>query len=318
MRSRLVMLLSVAIATQSGVSTAGRFTLVQRKPTPVHAMLQPVLGSYLGVYEPGSAASYRPIKDFAAAAGREPNIAEYFSGWAEQFDTSFANTLHAHGVIPFVEIDPTDASMSAIAAGDYDDYLRTYADAVADYGHPVVIGFAHEMNATWYPWGYKHVSPATFVAAWRHLVTVFRQEGADNVTWLWTVQADGKGTGPIEAWWPGAQYVTWVGVDGFYYRPSDTFDVVFGPTIAQIRTFSIKPVLLAETAVGPAAGQFTKIQDLFHGIVADKTLGLVWFDVGQHDGVFHQDWRIEDSQAAAFSFKLGVRDDLAPAVPIRT
>jgi hypothetical protein len=156
------------------------------------------------------------------------------------------------------------------------------------------------------------------VAAWRHLVTVFRQEGADNVTWLWTVQADGKGTGPIEAWWPGAQYVTWVGVDGFYYRPSDTFDVVFGPTIAQIRTFSIKPVLLAETAVGPAAGQFTKIQDLFHGIVADKTLGLVWFDVGQHDGVFHQDWRIEDSQAAAFSFKLGVRDDLAPAVPIRT
>ena len=28
---------------------------------------------------------------------------------------------------------------------------------------------------------------ATFVAAWRHIVTLFRAEGADNVTWLWTV-----------------------------------------------------------------------------------------------------------------------------------
>ena len=25
------------------------------------------------------------------------------------------------------------------------------------------------------------------MAAWRHIVTVFRQQGADNVTWLWTV-----------------------------------------------------------------------------------------------------------------------------------
>jgi len=180
MRSRLVMLLSVAIATLSVVITAGRFTLVPSKPTPVHAMLQPVLGSYLGVYEPGSQAGYRPIAEFAATAGREPNIAEYFSGWAEQFDTSFAMTLHAHGVTPFVEIDPTDASMAAIAAGDYDDYLRSYADAVADYGHPVVIGFAHEMNATWYSWGRGHVPPRTFVAAWRHIVRLFRGQGADD------------------------------------------------------------------------------------------------------------------------------------------
>ena len=26
-----------------------------------------------------------------------------------------------------------------------------------------------------------------FVAAWRHIVTVFRALGARNVTWLWTV-----------------------------------------------------------------------------------------------------------------------------------
>ena len=85
---------------------------------------------------------------------------------------------------------PTYASVPAIAAGAYDGYLRSYADSVRDFGHPVVIGFGHEMNAPWYSWGYGHVRPSTFVAAWRHIVTLFRGQGADNVTWLWTINAD--------------------------------------------------------------------------------------------------------------------------------
>ena len=46
-----------------------------------------------------------------------------------------------------------------------------------------------------------------------------------------------------------------------------------------------------------------------------KTLGLVWFDKDQNDGILHQDWRIEGDQVAEFSFRLGVRDDLAPTGP---
>jgi hypothetical protein len=218
-------------------------------------------------------------------------------------------------VIPFIQIDPTYASIAAIADGTYDDYLRSYADSVRDFGHNVVIGFGHEMNANWYSWGYGHTPPSTFVAAWRHIVTLFRAQGADNVTWVWTLQADEDGTGPIASWWPGAQYVSWVGIDGYYYRPSDTFASVFGKTIKQVRTFTKLPVLLSETAVGPAAGQFNEIQNLFRGMVAYKTLGLVWFDKAQHDGINHQDWRLEDNPFAEGSFRVGVREDLAPGPP---
>ena len=179
----------------------------------------------------------------------------------------------------------------------------------------MVLGFGHEMNASWYSWGYKHVPAATFVAAWRHIVTLFRKQGADNVTWLWTLEMDQPGTGPIASWWPGAQYVTWVGIDGYYYRPTDTFASVFGRTITQVRKFTNKPVLLAETAVGPQAGQFAKIQDLFHGMATDKTLGLVWFDKTQHGSIFHQDWRLQDNPFAVISFRLGVRDELTPYQP---
>jgi mannan endo-1,4-beta-mannosidase len=313
MKSRLVMLMSLGIAALSLVLAAGHIRFSMSGPVIARAPLQASPASYLGVFEPGAPPSYLPIANFAQVAGREPNLAGYFSGWAEPFNTAFADTLHSHGVIPYVQIDPTDASVSAIAAGHDDSYLDTYADAVADYGHAVVIGFGHEMNAPWYSWGYGHVPASTFVAAWRHLVTVFRQEGADNVTWLWTIQADGPGTGPVASWWPGAQYVTWVGIDGFYVRPSDTFESVFGQTIAQVRTFTDNPVLLSETAVGPRAGQVRDILDLFHGVLADKILGLVWFDVSQDDGIYHQNWRLEGNPTAQVSFRLGVSEDLVPA-----
>ena len=95
--------------------------------------------------------------------------------------------------------------------------------------------------------------PKTFVAAWRHIVTIFRGEGAKNVTWLWTINQDPPGTGPGRQWWPGAKYVTWVGIDGYYFRPSDTFGTVFGKTIQQVRAFTDKPILLSETAVSGRA-----------------------------------------------------------------
>jgi hypothetical protein len=45
-----------------------------------------------------------------------------------------------HDGILFVQIDLTLASISAIAAGNYDVYLRSYAASVRSYGKPVVIG----------------------------------------------------------------------------------------------------------------------------------------------------------------------------------
>ena len=122
---------------------------------------------------------------------------------------------------------------------------------------------------------------------------------------MWTLQADEPGTGPIASWWPGEKYVTWVGIDGYYYRPSETFFSIFGKTIAEVRALTGLPVLLSEVAVGPQAGQARKIPDLFAGMRHYGTLGLVWFDIAQHNGVYHQDWHIEDNPSAETAFRRG-------------
>jgi len=305
MKSRLVVLAALVASAIALASTGVRYLLVPSQPPPVHASLPSTSSAYLGVYEQGSPPAYGPIANFALAAGKQPNLVGYYSGWAEPFASSFARKIRRHGMIPYVQIDPTYASVSAIAAGAYDLYLRGYADSVRDFGHAVVIGFGHEMNGNWYSWGYGHVAPSTFVAAWRHIVTVFHDEGADNVTWLWTINQDRPGTGPVAAWWPGARYVTWVGIDGYYIRPSDTFGRVFGRTISQVRAFTRKPVLLSEAGVGPGTGQFAKISNLFDGLRQSKTLGLVWFDETQTGSRYRQNWRIEGDRVAEVAFRLG-------------
>ncbi len=304
MRSRLVALVAIMVA-----AAAVAFAIIQvvgsssPRPGAARVSLPTGMASYLGVYEKGPPHTYQPVAEFATATGRRPNLVGYYSGWGEQFATSFAETARRHGAVTILQIDPTDVVVPAITAGVYDGYLRLYADTVRNFGHPVVIGFGHEMNAPWYTWGYRHVPARTFVAAWRHVVTLFRGQGADNVTWLWTINADLPSTGPIAAWWPGAGYVTWVGIDGYYYRRSDTFATVFGKTIAQVRALTGKPVLLSETAVGPQAGEPAKIGDLFAGMRQYQTLGLVWFDIAQDQGIYHQDWHIENSQPAQAAFR---------------
>jgi mannan endo-1,4-beta-mannosidase len=170
----------------------------------------------------------------------------------------------------------------------------------------VILSFGHEMNGTWYPWGYGHASPAAFVAAWRHVVRVFRAEGAANVTWLWTVNSVKGASSDLSQWWPGAAWVNWTGVDGYYFRATDTFGSVFGSTIADIRAISSAPLLIAETAVGTTPNRESQITALFAGASAARLAGVVWFDGAQHAGIYHQDWRLEDDPAACAAFTAAV------------
>jgi len=197
-------------------------------------------------------------------------------------------------------------SLHAIADGQQDSYLDAYAKQIANFGHRVILSFGQEMNGPWYSWGQGHVSPAEFIAAWRHIVDVFHRVGSANVTWLWDVNCNLTGHFPVELWWPGNNYVNRIGLDCYYVYPADTFISIFGPTIGEIRSLTSKPIFIAETAVGPAAGP-GKIEDLFSGASNAGLIGLLWFDEAQHDGLYHEDWRLEGNAAALAAFKASAR-----------
>jgi mannan endo-1,4-beta-mannosidase len=307
----LIAAAAVIAVAGSHDKSAGEKSAAAAAPKPIKvasAVLRATPGSYLGVYVPGVPGSYRGVTAFAAATGITPGVALYYSGWGEPFQFGFAVAAARHHAVPLVQINPAGVRLAGIASGRYDSYLNAYAAAVRSYRGPVILSFGHEMNGPWYPWGSGHTSPAVFVAAWRHIVTLFRNDGAYNVTWLWTVNVVALGQHVVSPvpWWPGPSYVNWVGIDGYYESPAERFASLFGPTIAAARALTRDPILISETGVAPTASRPTEIRDLFAGVHADRLLGLVWFDARGS-----RDWRL-DSPVAIAAFRNGARAGKIP------
>jgi beta-mannanase len=106
--------------------------------------------------------------------------------------------------------------MRAIARGDYDFYIVPWAKAAAAYKRPLFIRFAHEMNDPYrYPWGPQNGNrPDDFVAAWKHVHFIFEKMGATNVLWVWSPHISMPW---FEYYYPGPEYVDWVGVGVLNY-----------------------------------------------------------------------------------------------------
>lgn len=262
--------------------------------------------SYVGVYESGMPRSYQPAETFARAVGRRPNIVVYYSAWLAPFRAAFAQQARRHGATVLIQMEPWTVSVASIAAGSSDPYLRSYADAVRDFRHPVILSFGHEVNGPWYPWG-QHTRPRVFVAAWRHIATLFRRQGADNITWLWSVNI-GK-LALLNARYPGSRYVNWIGVTGYYTGPGSNFaNTQLAQTIAYMRRLAPrKPVLIAETGIPRGPARPAQIMNLFQRARSDRLLGVVYFDVHQSGGAYRQDWRLEGDPTALAAFRQAVK-----------
>jgi len=288
----------VAVAIAASLVVLGVWRPTGSGPGSGYPALPTRPGSYIGLYPTGVPGSYAGVTAFTTATGIRPDVVPYYSGWLEPFQAGFAATAANNGAVPLVQMDPDNVSVAAIASGRYDAYLSDYAEAVSAYRRPVILSFGHEMNGNWYSWSNQHTSPAVFVAAWRHIVNLFRAEGARNVTWLWAVNVINPRSGvpSPRPWWPGSSYVTWVGIDGYYLRPSLTFASLFGPTIAAVRALTRDPILITETAAS-ASDQPAKIAGLFAGVHLYELLGFVWFDA-----LHVKDWRLS-SPAAISAFR---------------
>jgi hypothetical protein len=138
------------------------------------------------------------------------------------FPSALAKQLKARKITPFIWWQPTDPTNPAAGvyerhkntiAGKHDAYIRTWAKAAKAHGGPVIIRFAHEMNSDWFPWGIEKRfdnNAKTFVKAWRHVVTLFRQVGARNVKFLWSPYNAERGG--YADFYPGNAWVDYVGV----------------------------------------------------------------------------------------------------------
>ncbi len=197
--------------------------------------------------------------------------------------------------------------------GDTTLTCQPYAEAVRAYRDPVILSFGHEMNGNWYSWGYRHTSPGVFVAAWRHIVKMFRALGATNVTWLWTVNViddTQRGKIPDPDAMVARQQVRELGGDRWLLPQAvlAVRSIVRADHAAVQEAHDRDPILIAETGAVPAAGQAAKITNLFAGVRSYGLLGFVWFDATNSSG---QKFSFS-SRASMAAFRKGAKSYTRP------
>jgi hypothetical protein len=153
---------------------------------------------------------------------------------------------------------------SSISNGACDRYIRAYAQQMKQRGSRFLIKFAHEMNNTSQPWSPPNfgLPPSAFIQMWRHVRDVFKAEAASNVEFVWAPIYQSWPNTPDnapQAYYPGNDYVDWVGVSGFNYNLGVyggwlTFSQIFDGVLRDFACRYPKPQIIHEMASAEGSG----------------------------------------------------------------
>jgi len=144
-----------------------------------------------------------PVQLLAQRAGLAHELHTRFSiigrtqDITDSFDTAWADRLAASGARPWIVLQfgvfrphrraPLAASLPAIFHGLDDRQITRWATEIRDFGKPVYLTVLLHVDRNWaVSSGVANGGiPEDVPKAWRHIQSVFRAVGADNVAWVW-------------------------------------------------------------------------------------------------------------------------------------
>lgn len=320
----VVALVATLVATIGGPVLGRATPVASASPAPLA----------LGVWAPRVPWEWNNLDQYTSQAGKAPAIVMWYHDWVHGgFYRAGMDQIAARGAVPMVTWEPQDYTqginqpafaLSTIAAGAHDTYIRQYARDAAAWGQPFYLRFGHEMNGDWYPWaaGVNGNTAADYVAAWRHIYTIFQQEGATNVQWVWSPNYDYPGLTPLASLYPGDAYVNWVALDGYNRGTAlpgagwQSMASIFGPSYATLTALTSKPMMIAETGSAEAGGDKAAwiTQSFLNDIPTrfPRVRAVLWFNENAPDAT---DWRIDTSPRSLAAYRAVATDPLyaAPA-----
>lgn len=281
-------------------------------------------GCLWGLFQSNTPVSLDGINDTEMTTGLKAGMVMFFIDWTFEFPAEDCDRIVNYGAIPHVTWEPWIDSgkkplkTGDIAAGRYDGYIRKWARAARDFKYPFFLRLGHEMNGDWYPWsaaknGYD---TSVYVKMFRRVHDIFKEEGADNVIWLWCPM---NGDFPESPWnkcskyYPGNEYVDWVGMDAYNWgRDQGGGSWVSLKRMMKARyeeftaSYPDKPIMIGEFGSGTSGGDKAQwVREAMSCIKEDYPAikAAVWFNIKKE-----RDWRIQSSESSVAAFKESVAD----------
>ncbi len=289
-------------------------------PAPAPASPPPPAPATLrfGVGTPGGPLAAAELNEVTALAGEAPSIILSYKDFNQGPPITELEAVRTRGALTLLTWEPwawgggtaqPTYSLDRITAGDFDPYLRQWGQALAGWGHPVMLRFGHEMNGNWYPWSEQVNGNGSgdYAAAWQHVHGVVTAAGATNITWVWNPNVPYWGSVPLAGLYPGAAYVDAVALDGYNWGTSASWSSwvspsqLFGDGLSQLRALAPgKQILIAETSSAEQGGSKADwITALVSYLSAQPDITAVtWFHYNKET-----DWRINSSTPSADAFK---------------
>jgi hypothetical protein len=271
-------------------------------------------------YQPWTAQDLWTVNQFERDARKHVSVVMWYADW-QHSGPSLAQLamVWRRGSIPEITWEPWDStlglrrpqprySLHNITRGNFDAYIRTWANTLAAFGHPVRLRFAQEMNGNWYPWGARTNGnrPGDFVRAWRHVHDIFAAAHATNVQWVWS---------PVSSaalqYYPGQRYVNRLGITclnggtATFIEGWRTLAAICGHSIQQLHALAPQlPVDLSEVASTEHGGSKAAWITGMFSLIAQypEVKSFIWFNLDKQT-----DWPIESSSAAERAFRKGVQ-----------
>ena len=127
--------------------------------------------------------------------------------------------------------------------GKYNTVIRQFSAWAKSVDRPVYLRIGYEFDGE-----HNQLAPDDYVKAYRLIVDIIRAEGADNVAFVWhSYAAPTYQDHPLSAWYPGDDYVDWVGISLFGHMYSPELSKEAEEVFDFAKTHR-KPVMIAEAS----------------------------------------------------------------------